>query len=82
MLFQTIIKQILAKGDKLLPVRDTRVKVFCLFSGATRYVPSTSANFSNTSYKLLVCELRVSCWERLPSLPSVAGLGHPSTIYG
>lgn len=64
MLFQTIAKQILTNQDKLLPVRDIRVKVLRLFSGATCYVPVTSASSSNRSYKLLVCKLPGSCWEQ------------------
>lgn len=57
MLFQTVVKQVLTNGDKIFPVCDTRVKVFCLFSGATRYVPSSSAN-SSRSYKLLLYKTR------------------------
>jgi len=63
-LLQTIVKQVLTNGDKLLPVRDTRVKVFCLFCGAKCCVLSTSANLSSKSYKLLLCKLRGSGWEQ------------------
>lgn len=79
-LFQSIVIQALTNWDKLLLVCDSRVKVFCLFSGATRCVPSASANLSNKSYELLLCKLCGSCWE-LPNIQSGAGLGHPFTFY-
>lgn len=79
-LFQTIVKQVLTNWDKLLPVRDTRVKVFCLFSGATCYVPSTSANLSNESYKLLWCKFCGSCWEQAAKCSVCSRTGSPSHI--
>lgn len=79
-LFQTVVKQVLTNWDKLLPVRDTRVKVFRLFSGATCYVPSRSANLSNKSYKLLWCKLRGSCWEQAAKCSLCGRTGSPIHI--
>lgn len=69
MLLQPIVKKALTNWDELLPVRDTRVKVFCLLSGATCYVPSTSAETEAprvTSY----CSVNpvVLAGRRLPSI--------------